>query len=256
VRSVCLLAAIGGCATVPSGHAAVLVTARGGVQPVPLGEGVHLIPPLARVDLYDLRGQEHDEDLVAIAADGAPVEARASLVTFHLAPAELAAFDREVGPDYYGVIVRPIVRATVRLVVAGYTSFQLFDMTAVRALQRRVTELAAERVRKYHVILDAVDLRTLAVTGAPGLERQILDGGVLEQRALATPQRLELARQEGDARRQEARAIARAHELIAPTLTPSVLADAARRASEMLLTAPATSVLVGAPANPLLEIAP
>jgi hypothetical protein len=234
----------------------VLVTARRGVQPVPLGEGMHIIPLLARVDLYDLRGQERDEDLVAIAADGAPVEARASLVTFHVAPAELAAVDREIGPDYYNVIVRPIVRATVRRVVAGYDSFQLRDMTAVRALQGHASELAAERMRPYHVLLDAVDLRTLAVTASPRLQGQILETGVLEQRVLATPQRLELARRQGDARREEGRAIAHAHELVAPTLTPNVLADEARRATDRLLIAPATTVLLDAPPNPYVEIAP
>jgi hypothetical protein len=255
-RGLVLIFAVAGCATVPSGHAGVLVTARGGVQPVLLGEGMHLMPPLAYVDLYDLRGQERDEDLVAIAADGAPVAARASLVTFHLAPAELVAFDREVGPDYYAVIVRPIVRATVRLVIAGYDSFALYDMTKVRALQRRVTELAKERMRKYHVILDSVDLRTLAVTASPGLQRQILDTGVLEQEVLATPQLVALARDRGDARRQEARAIAAAHALVAPTLTRAILDDEARRASTRLLTAPSATVVVGAPEHPLLEVAP
>jgi regulator of protease activity HflC (stomatin/prohibitin superfamily) len=250
------LVAVCGCATVPSGHAGVLVTARGGVQPVPLGEGMHFIPPLAYVDLYDLRGQERDEDLMAIAADGAPVEARASLVTFHIAPDELVAFDREVGPDYYKVIVKPIVRSTVRLVVASYDSFALYDMTKVRALQRRVTELAAERMRKYHVILDSVDLRTLGVTASPKLQRQILDTGALEQRVLATPQLLEIARRKGDARREDARAIAHAHELVAPTLTRAILDDEARRATDKLLTAPATTVVLGAPAHPRVEVAP
>jgi prohibitin 1 len=253
--SLAALACACGCATVPSGYAGVLVTTRG-VQPAPLGEGMHVLPPLAQVDLYDLRGQERDEDLTAIASDGASVEARTSLVTYHVAPESIPALDREVGPNYYGVVIRPIVRATVRLLIAGYTSGQLYDTELVRELQRRVTERAAERVRPFHVILDGIELRTIAVTNAPGLDHEILDEGALEQRVLATPQRLQIARSRGDARREDADAIARALERIAPTLTPSVLADEARRASDRLLTAPSTSVIVGAPDNPTLEIEP
>jgi regulator of protease activity HflC (stomatin/prohibitin superfamily) len=73
------------CATVPAGDAGVVLRADG-VDPVPLGEGAHWVSPWTRVDLYDLRVDEHNEDLGAVTADGARVEARASILTFHAAP--------------------------------------------------------------------------------------------------------------------------------------------------------------------------
>ncbi len=244
-----------GCATVPSGFGGVLVTAHG-VDPEPVGEGAHVVPPFGHIDVYDLRGQERDEDLIAVTADGAPVAARASLVTYRLAGDELSALERELGPGYYDVVVRPIVSATVRRVLAGARADEL-DTPTIRRLQQEITTLAAARVRPYHVILESVDLRTLAVLLSPGAYGHLLAAGVLEQRLQATPQRLEVARRRGDAQREAARAIAAAHDKVAPTLTREVLADDARRAAAALLAAPTTEVVVGEPTHPVtLEVEP
>jgi hypothetical protein len=84
------------------------------------GEGVHLIGPFAKSDVYDLRAREQTEDLAALSADGGMIEARAFVLTYHPVPAELVALDREVGPNYDEVVVRPVVRSTLRRIIAGY----------------------------------------------------------------------------------------------------------------------------------------
>ncbi len=173
------------CATVAPGHAGVLVTVSG-LAPDTLGEGLHLLPPLAHVDDYDLRGQQQDEDLVAITADGAPVAARASLVTYHVVASELTALEREVGPDYYRIIVRPIIGSTVRRVLAGYSAAEL-DTPTIRAAQAEITRIATARLRPFHLVLDALDLRTLAVLlSAPAL-RSVEEAGVLDQQVQSKP---------------------------------------------------------------------
>ncbi|MCA1664479.1 MAG: hypothetical protein LC659_09455 [Myxococcales bacterium] len=246
------LTVLGGCATIPSGSAAVVMGASGRVEV--LGEGAHVVSPLARVELYDLRAQERDEDLVGITSDGVPVAARTSLVTYSIAPDELAALDRAVGSGYYDVVVRPIVRASVRRVLSAYRADDLDAATIIDA-QRRITELAATRLRPFHIVLDSVDLRTLAVLMSEKSYRMVLDIGVLEQRLLAQRQRLEVERQRGEALRQRARSIAGAHARVAPTLTPAVLADDALRASAALMSSPTTHVLVGDGRQPIaLEV--
>ena len=240
-----LIAAGSGCASVPPGYGAVLVTASGGVQSPALTEGIHVLPPLAHVDLYNLRGQERTEDIAAIAADGAPVQARASLVTYHVADCELPDLDRQVGPDYYQVIILPIVRSTVRRVIAQYPSSELSTPT-IRVAQSQIARLAAERMRPFHIILDSLDLRTLAVLLSEHAYAAVMDTGVLEQRLQETPQTLEVARRRGEVLREKARSIAGAHELVAPTLTANVLADDRLRAFSTLLTSPTTRVVVGA----------
>jgi regulator of protease activity HflC (stomatin/prohibitin superfamily) len=256
-----LLSAVGlvilpGCAVVPPGYAGVLLPASGGVQPQPLAEGDHLISPLSRVDLFDLRGQERTEDLIALTADGAPAEARASLVTYHLVKEELAAVDREGGPDYYRTIVQPIIRSTVRRVLAAYRADELSSASIVAA-QQEITRIAAERLRPFHILLDALDLKTLAVIVSRHSYAQVLARGVLEQEVLAIPQKLEVARQKAAALKEAAGAVAAAHSLVAPTLTPEVLGDTARRAELQLLTSPASEVLVTEPGQPYkLEVVP
>ena len=91
--------ALPACATVPAGKVGVVLRTNG-VDGEPLGEGVHLIGPLADVETYDQRAQEKSEDLDALSADGEMLEAQASVLTFHPVPTELVALAREVGPDY------------------------------------------------------------------------------------------------------------------------------------------------------------
>ena len=241
-RSIGLLALLlGGCATIPSGSAAVLLGPGGDIEV--LGEGVHVVSPLARVEPYDLRAQERDENLIGLTSDGVPVEARTSLVTYSIAPDELVALERTVGRGYYDVIVRPVVRSTVRRVLSGYRADQL-DAATIVGVQRQITQLAAARLRPFHIVLDSIDLRTLAVLMSAASYRAVLDVGVLEQDLLARPQRLEVERQLGELRRQRAQSIAAAHDRVAPTLTPSVLTHAALHASAALMTSPSTRVLV------------
>jgi hypothetical protein len=92
------LVSFAACATVPSGGAGVVLGIRG-VEPEPLGEGIHFVGPLAAVEPYELRAQERNEDLEALSADGMVMDARASVMTFHPAQGEVVALAREIGPD-------------------------------------------------------------------------------------------------------------------------------------------------------------
>ena len=249
-----LLAWIGtasACATIPQGHVGVLLKPSG-VAAIPLGEGVHVVNPFARVELYDLRVDQHNEDLVAISADGATLDARASILTFHAAPGEVVALAREVGPRYYAIVVLPIVSSTVRLVLAGLRADQLNTPGIIRA-QAEVTRLAAQRLRAFHIIVDSVNLRTLGLLFTSDAYAAVVDTGVEEQNVFLARQRIVLARQRADNRREEARGITGAHAIVAPGLTPAILEDGATRAWETLLTSPSTAVEVHASEGPRIS---
>jgi hypothetical protein len=148
------------CATVPAGQAGVVLRSNG-VDSKPLAEGVHLVGPLADVETYDQRAQEKNEDLDALSADGAMLEAQASVLTFHPVPTELVALASEIGPDYYQILVMPEVRAVLRRVLAAYRADQL-DTPAIGRAEGEVTaEVTARRLRPYHIVFDAISLRTL-----------------------------------------------------------------------------------------------
>jgi regulator of protease activity HflC (stomatin/prohibitin superfamily) len=247
--------ALSACATVPSGQAGVLL-GTSGVAPEALGEGVHFIGPLAEVETYDLRAQEESEDLAALSADGVMLEAHASVMTFHPVPAEVEALAREIGPDYYQMLVRPEVRSALRGVLAAFPADAL-DTPGISRAEREVTEATAQRLRPYHIVFDSISLRTLRIAPTSAGYQAILATGVKEQEAIAARQLPELARREAEARRAAARGIAEAHALIAPTISPEILHDAANRAWSRLLTAASTHVEVRPHAQPyVLEVQP
>jgi regulator of protease activity HflC (stomatin/prohibitin superfamily) len=245
-----------GCAvTIPPGHAGVLVTPSG-VQPQVVEEGLAWIGPLSHIDVYDLRGQERTEDLPAVAADGAPVIARASIVTYSIVHRELPALEREIGPQYYEVIIQPIVRASVRQVIAGYRSDQLTP-DGIRKAQVEITALIAARAQPFHLVVASVDLRTLAFMLSDHSYRIVIDAATEEQKALTEPQLLALARERAEEWRVSGRAIAKAHALVAPDLSQQVLSDSAARAWTSLVTAPSTTVIIPAAGPPVrAEITP
>ena len=243
------------CATVPSGGAGVLLRIRG-VAPEPMGEDVHFIGPLAQVETYDLRAQERSEDLSALSADGVMLDARASVMTFHPAPGEVVALARETGPDYYPVLVRPMVRSSLRKILAAYRADSL-DTPGITRVEREVTDETAQRLRPFHVVFDSISLRTLGITRSSESYQTIVDTGVKEQEAIAARLLPELAQREADERRAEAQGIAESHALIAPTISPELLTDAANRAWTRLLTSTSTHVEIRPKTQPyVLEVEP
>jgi regulator of protease activity HflC (stomatin/prohibitin superfamily) len=250
-----LASGLSACATVPPGNLGVVLRSDG-VAPEPLVEGSHVVSPWSQVTLYDVRVDEHTEDLGAISADGTALEAKASVLTFHAAPGELVALAREVGPNFYAMVVLPIVSSTVRRVVAGLRADQL-DTAGIRRAQAMVTRAAAEQLRPFHIIVDSVDLRALNVLFTSAAYAAVVETGVEEQKVYLARKQIELAKHENDVLRERARGIATAHAIVAPTLTPEVLRDDAMRAWTRLLTAPSCSVEFRASnQNTMTEVSP
>ncbi len=244
---VALLLTGAGCATVPPGAGGVVLRSSG-TDPRPLGEGTHWTGFFSHTQLYDLRQQEHDEDLVGLTSDGASVALRASLVTYRLVPEELVALAREIGPEYHQVVVRPIVQSTVRRVMARYRADEL-DTPRLRQAQDDITRLSRERLRSHHILLTSVLIRGVFFD-APRLNEEIQVSAVAEQKVLEERQRIEVARARASTRVEEARGIDAAHRLLAPTLDRALLDSRRIDAWERLLTSPSTEVEVTS--SPLL----
>ena len=241
-RAVIAAVLLGACATIPPGAAGVVWRPGGGVEPQTLGEGQHVVGPLSSVDVYDLRAQERDEDLVGLTADGAPVEAGASVVTFHLVAEELAQLDRQLGPRYYETVVSPVVRAMARRVLARYRAAEL-DSAGIRRAQDGLMALLVPALRPMHIAVDGVVFRRVLFT-SPGAYAAVLDTARSEQAAIAARTDIEGAAERARRWREQALGIAAAHALVAPSLSPESLEEARRRAWDRLVTSPSTSVLV------------
>jgi regulator of protease activity HflC (stomatin/prohibitin superfamily) len=248
----CALAALAlaSCVTVPPGRAA-LVTGLSGLEP-PLGEGVHWVGPWASSELIDLRQQERDDDLRAITADGAVIEAGTSLVTWRPVPDELRELAREVGPDVYAVAVGPVVSSCARKVL-GRLRLDELDTSHLRAAQAEVTALAAAALRPLHILLEGVELRQV-VPLSPGVRRGFEAAAALEERVKGVPDQLRLAADRSAQLSTRAGGIAAAHRAVAPTLDRTMLAESLSRALQQLLESKNASVVQGG--DPILEVSP
>jgi regulator of protease activity HflC (stomatin/prohibitin superfamily) len=152
---------------------------------------------------------------------------------------------REAGPDYFEVLVRPVVRSTVRRVLAE-REFAELTTDGIRSAQSEVTRIARERLRPLHIVLDDVLLKGVVLV-APRAGTEILATAAREQEVLAIPSAFDIARARADAWRTQARAIGASHALVAPTLVAAVLADERARAWSRLLAATSSDVVVTTP---------
>jgi regulator of protease activity HflC (stomatin/prohibitin superfamily) len=242
-----------GCASIPSGYAAVVMSPSGNKWA--LSEGLHAVPPLAQIDVYDLRAQEQVEDLEGVCADGGAIIARASLVSYRVPDGELVALNEETGPHYYDTLVRPVVRSAVRRVFARYPTRSLLTTEGAKA-QAEITAVARETLRSLHIALDLVELRGIEAM-LPLTNARTVDTGRWEQLALSEPTQTAIARAEGNRLREQARGNATANATVAPTLTKQTLSDNTAKAWTALLASPNTQIDVApGTGRPLLEVSP
>lgn len=242
-----------GCATVPSGDRALVITPLGTEQT--LDEGSSLIFPFSRVDYFDMRAQERNEDLIGLTSDGASVIARSSLVTYHILPSGISEVDHTLGPHYYEVLIKPLIDSTVRKVFASYRWLDL-DSDHIVEAQERITRIVADRLRRSAIALDGVQMRQVMIT-LPEAYAEVVDTEVWKQKVLERKEQIQVARGRADALRNAAVGTAESHRLIEPTLSSQVISDSGRRAWGELMRSRNSSVKVmDADVPSLVEVRP
>lgn len=239
------------CATVESGQVAV-VTAGSNGAPTVLGEGLHALSPLDSVETYQTRLQERTERMVALSADGAPIVAGASVLTFHLVQSEIVALSREIGPDYYQRILRPTLQAATMQVFSRIRAANL-TTPYLRAAELQIAALARPTLSRSHIALESVVLRDVRAV-APLTYAKIVAAADLEQVLQAMTHRLELARRQAANRREQAHGEADALRAVAPTLSPLIVEDIRIRAWNELLRSPETTIHLVDQTHNLIEL--
>jgi hypothetical protein len=236
--------------TVAPGHAAVALSPTGELRV--LDEGVTEVEADARVDDFDLREQELGGTFTAITRDGVRVVVVNPGVVYHLVGSELLAADRHVPPSGWRPLIASIVQSTVARVLSRYTLREL-DANAIRQAQETITTQAAAQLRSFHVALSTVELKGIAPR-MPALAAATTETSVWEQRALAAPSRIEIARQRAESLRAEGNGIAASNRAVAATLDRVVLSRTTAENWERLLAAPSTEVVVAN--SPSVEVSP
>ena len=222
----------------PPGGTAYVVTPMGGTEV--LDEGDTPVVPFSQVENYDLRSQEQNEDLMGMTADGGSVIARSSLVTYRIEENQVPFIAERIGPDYYRVLIEPLLRSTVRRIFAMYRWNEL-DSDHIIEAQKRITAWLASRLRPDHLILESVEMREVAIA-SPKAYDEVVETEVGKQTVLKARKQVEVARKQAQALQVIAHGIDVAHRLVAPTLSKQVLNDSERRAWSQLLMARSSDV--------------
>ena len=129
---------------------------------------------------YSVRSQERAEQLEVLASNGLRIVLDTSL-RFHIIPGEAVALDRELGADYYGVLLGPTLRSQARRVVGRFQPEEIYS-TQRELIEREIREGIEAAIKGRHVILEAVLVRN--VTLPPSIQAAINTKLEAEQSAL------------------------------------------------------------------------
>jgi regulator of protease activity HflC (stomatin/prohibitin superfamily) len=205
--------------TVDSGRAGVLWKLFGGTQPGVYGEGVHLIAPWNRMTRYDVRTQDRKEDLHILTNNGLSVNLEAS-IRFKPVREDVSKLHVEIGPEYFEVIIAPVVRSEARKVGGRYSPEEIYSSKREVVEHEIVDEARAAMLGK-HVELEAILIRDVDLPD--NIKRAISEKLEEEQKALKMQFTLNRERQEAERKRIEAQGIADFQRIVATGISTELL---------------------------------
>ena len=173
--------ALAGCtyASIGSGEVGIVRTPNG-MDPHVLTAGDWRIDSDDRAMIYSVRSQEHSERLEVQSSDGLGIMLDTS-IRYHIVPDEVLALDRELGPDYYDVILGPTLKSQARRVVGRFTPDQIYS-TQREQIEKEIREGIDNAIKGRHIVLEAVLVRNVVLP--PQLQAAITDKLEAEQSAL------------------------------------------------------------------------
>jgi regulator of protease activity HflC (stomatin/prohibitin superfamily) len=182
-------------------------------------EGMHVIWPFNRMYIYNVRKQQFSDSISVLTVDGLTVVVRYS-VRYYLEKDTLPLLHQRIGPDYVNVVVRPEVRAVMRMVFGQYRPEEIY--TTQKAIQERISVLSKTHLEARFVSLDDVPIEsiTLPTRISEAIESKLAQQQVDQEYVY----RLSIASKEADRKRIESNGIKLYNDTIRTSLTPDVLA--------------------------------
>ena len=213
-----VLTAASSTSCVRTGHVGV-VTLFGRVTGRTMGEGIHLVNPLARVHELDIKTQEIKERASVPSSEGLIMGLEAS-VLYHLQTERAAEVLRTVGSDYANVLLVPNFRSAIRGVTASNTASALYSDSREAIARQILTELQTQ-VQARGIVVERVLLRDLQL---PETLKHAIEA---KQQAQQDAQRMEFVlqkeRQEAERKRVEAAGIKDFQDIVTQGISDKLL---------------------------------
>lgn len=228
---------------VTTGHVGV-ITMFGKVTGRTIGEGIHLVNPLARVHTLDIRTQEIKERAAVPSKEGLIMGLEAS-VLYHLEPERAAEVFQKVGAQYSDVLLVPNFRSAMRGVTAANNASTLYS-DARESIARQVLEDLRTAVQPRGIVIENVLLRDLQL---PDTLKHAIEA---KQQAQQDAQRMEFVlqkeQQEAERKRVEAQGIKDFQNIVTQGISDKLLEWKGIEATMELSRSPnAKIVIVGNP---------
>jgi regulator of protease activity HflC (stomatin/prohibitin superfamily) len=226
--------------TVDSGRAGVLWTLFSGTQEEVFGEGIHLVAPWNRLTRYDVRTQDRKELFHILTNNGLSVNLEAS-IRYRPVTEELPRLHAEIGPEYYDVILAPVLRSESRKVGGRYSPEEIYSSKR-EAVGLELLQGARASIEGKHVLLEAILIRDVALP--ENIKKAISEKLEEEQRALKMEFTLNRERQEAERKRIEAAGIADFQKIVATGISEELLRWKGIEATEKLASSENAKVVV------------
>ena len=216
--AVLALVAANSVACVHTGHVGV-VTVFGRVTGRTMGEGIHLVNPVARVYELNIKTQEVKERAAVPSREGLIMGLEAS-VLYHLDPSRAAEVLQKVGTTYSDVLLVPNLRSAMRAVTASNMASALYS-DARDAIARQILTDLQNQVQPRGIVVENVLLRDLQL---PETLKQAIEA---KQQAQQEAQRMEFVlqreRQEAERKRVEAAGIKDFQDIVTQGISDKLL---------------------------------
>jgi regulator of protease activity HflC (stomatin/prohibitin superfamily) len=147
-------------ASVGPGEMAVVHTPQGAEKNA-LPPGDHHVGYWDSTTNYSVRSQEREEQLEVLSSDGLRIVLDTS-IRYHAMPDEVVPLDRELGKDYYEILIGPTLRSQARRVVGRFRPEEIYSSQR-ELIEKQIREGVETAIKGRHIELEAVLVRNVTL---------------------------------------------------------------------------------------------
>ncbi len=209
--------------TVESGQGGVIFKLLGGGVDTEktYPEGFHIISPLNKMFIYDVRQQEVSEKMSVLSSNGLEISLDISM-WYQPVHDKLGYLHKEKGQNYLNSIVRPAIRSATRSVIGRYTPEQIYSSKR-DIIQEEIYIETRDILVKQYVQLNEVLVRDVMLP--PTIKQAIEKKLKQEQESLEYEFKLVVERKEAERIKIAAEGKAEANRILNASLTSNILKD-------------------------------
>lgn len=228
--------------TIESGQAGVIfrLLDKGVDTDRTYSEGFHIINPLNKMFIYDVRQQEVSEKMSVLSSNGLEISLDISM-WYQPVHEKLGFLHKEKGQNYLNSIVRPAIRSATRSVIGRYTPEQIYSSKR-DAIQEEIFVETRDILVAQYVQLNEVLVRDVMLP--PTIKTAIEKKLKQEQESLEYEFKIIKERKEAERRKIDAEGKAAANRILNASLTSNILKEKGILATIKLAESPNAKVVI------------